>query len=79
MCIRDSYGTSAVDVRKFPERTPDEVSLRELTARIEEFNGSTWRTKKESGLSLNAPISGISVPDELVEFTSILTQMHKLE
>ena len=73
------YGTSAVDVRKFPERTPDEVSLRELTARIEEFNGSTWRTKKESGLSLNAPISGISVPDELVEFTSILTQMHKLE
>ena len=73
------YSTSAVDVREFPQRTPDDSQLRDLTNSIEEFNGATWRTKKESGLSLNAPISGISIPEELNEFTAILTQMHKLE
>ena len=73
------YGESAVDVREFPVRTPNDDELRALTNAIEEFNGATWRTKKESGLSLNAPISGIEIPDELSEFKSILTQMHKLE
>jgi len=73
------YDVSAVDVRSFPQRTPEDTPLRELTNAIEEFNGATWRTKKESGLSLNTPISGITIPDELNEFNSILTQMHKLE
>ena len=73
------YTTSAVDVREFPVRTPDEPKLRDLTDTIEEFNGNTWRTKKDGGLPLNAPISGIEIPDVLSEFTSILTQMHKLE
>ena len=73
------YDVSAVDVRSFPQRTPEDAPLRELTNAIEEFNGATWRTKKESGLSLNTPISGITIPDELNEFNSILTQMHKLE
>jgi len=73
------YDVSAVDVRSFPQRTPEDETLRTLTNAIEEFNGATWRTKKESGLSLNAPISGITIPDELNEFNSILTQMHKLE
>ena len=73
------YGKSSVDVREFPHRTPADDSLRTLTSAIEEFNGNTWRTKKEQGLSLNAPISGVKVPEELAEFESILTQMHKLE
>ena len=73
------YGISAVDVREFPVRTPPDDTLRALTAAIEDFNGATWRTKKEAGLSLNVPISGIVIPDVLSEFTSILTQMHKLE
>ena len=73
------YTTSAVDVREFPARTPDDSKLRDLTGAIEEFNGNTWRTKKDAGLPLNAPVSGIEIPEELVEFTSILTQMHKLE
>ena len=42
-------------------------------------DGKTWRTKKDNGLPLNAPISGIDIPSELAEFTDILTQMHKLE
>lgn len=73
------YETSAVDVREFPSRTPDDDSLRALTNAIEEFNGATWRAKKEAGLSLNTPIGGITIPEELSEFNEILTQMHKLE
>jgi len=73
------YETSAVDVREFPSRTQNDDSLRALTNAIEEFNGATWRAKKEAGISLNAPISGVIIPVELVEFTSILTRMHKLE
>lgn len=73
------YDSSAVDVREFPERTPSDDELRSLTSAIEEFNGNTWRSKKEQGISLNAPVEGIAIPDELVEFTSILTRMHKLE
>jgi valyl-tRNA synthetase len=73
------YENSAVDVREFPSRTPDDGSLRALTNAIEEFNGATWRAKKEAGLSLNTPIGGITIPEELSEFSEILTQMHKLE
>ena len=73
------YDSSAVDVREFPTRTPDDETLRGLTNDIEDFNGATWKTKKEAGLSLNAPIGGIVIPEELSEFTTILTQMHKLE
>ena len=73
------YDSSAVDVREFPTRTPDDETLRGLTSAIEDFNGATWKTKKEAGLSLNAPIGGIVIPEELSEFTTILTQMHKLE
>ena len=73
------YDVSAVDIREFPKRTPDNPNLRDLTSTIEEFNGNTWRTKKDAGLPLNAQISGIDIPNELSEFTAILTQMHKLE
>ena len=73
------YDVSAVDVREFPTRTPEDPNLRDLTSTIEEFNGNTWRTKKDAGLPLNAQISGIDIPNELSEFTAILTQMHKLE
>jgi len=73
------YEISAVDIREFPTRTPDDESLRALTGTIEEFNGATWRSKKESGLPLNAPIKGITIPPDLEEFSSILTQMHRLE
>ena len=73
------YTKSAVDVRGFPTRTPEDSDLRKLTSLIEEFNGNTWRTKKDAGLPLNAPVSGIKIPEGSEEFTSILTQMHKLE
>jgi len=74
------YESSAVDVREFPE-TPIvcDSDLCALTNSIQEFNSATWKQKKDAGLSLNAPIEGISIPTDLVDFTEVLTAMHKLE
>ena len=74
------YESSAVDVREFPE-TPIvyDSDLCELSNSIQEFNSTTWKQKKDIGISLNAPIEGISIPADLVDFTEVLTAMHKLE
>ena len=81
------YGASSVDARRFPEPPLDDLvsgmqegdDLRSLTGALVEFNSDTWRAKKEAGISLNAPIGGISVPDELSGLASALVAMHKLE
>ena len=81
------YGTSAVDADAFPKSAHDRVGidsehgnhLRSLSADIQTFNGDTWSHKKEQGISLNQPVSGIEIPPQLEAFTAILTRMHHLE
>ena len=80
------YDTSAVDVDEFPSNpfsTNFEQSrsdfLKSKTLDLQTFNGEVWSTKKENGISLNQPISGVVIPDNLREFTDILTSMHSLE
>ena len=81
------YGVSAVETDSFPAAIIEEFvsgsdegdRLRGLTGAIQNFNSDTWTTKKESGISLNQPISGVAIPEELQEFTQILTSMHSLE
>ena len=80
------YGVSAVDIDKFPHNPLDTKYdqargdlLKSKTFDLQAFNGEVWSTKKENGISLNQPISGISIPDNLSEFTEILTAMHSLE
>jgi valyl-tRNA synthetase len=78
------YGDSAVDVTEFPE-LPESCDngrfddLRLLTHDLEMFNSNVWKAKKDSGLSLRSPISGIEVPDNLSIFSGTLKQMHSLE
>ena len=73
---------SAVDIRQYPSSSipndEEAARLRSLTASLCEFNSETWRAKKDGSLSLNAEISGITVPPELMEFNDELTAMHKL-
>ena len=80
------YGKSAVEVDQFPGNPMGEKyvesranHLMSLTLELQNFNGEVWSTKKENGISLNQPISGLSIPNNLVEFTDILTSMHSLE
>ena len=81
------YDKSSVEVDSFPQNAIPEVGLnteygdklRSLTSVIQTFNSEVWSTKKENGISLNQPISGISIPSEIDEFSSVFTRMHKLE
>ena len=74
------YGTSALDRRSFPNQSDaGGHDLGPLTSAIMDFNSMVWKTKKETGIALNAPIGGIQVPSELEGFESCLRQMHRLE
>ena len=77
------YGKSAVEVDEFPSpaisNQPLEEKLRSVTTELQVFNGDVWATKKENGISLNQPISGIVIPESLDGFSDILTSMHSLE
>ena len=77
------YGQSAVDVDAFPSAATSnpsrEEELRSATVDLQAFNGDVWATKKENGISLNQPISGIVIPESLHGFSNILTSMHSLE
>ena len=81
------YGTSAVDVDSFPEILVAELGtnsdegekLRNLSIELQAFNSEVWSTKKENSISLNQPISGISVPENLGLFAEVFARMHKLE
>ena len=57
------YGTSALDRRSFPNQSDaGGHDLGPLTSAIMDFNSMVWKTKKETGIALNAPIGGIQVP-----------------
>ena len=80
------YGTSAVDIDEFPDNPFNgnfdqsrSDFLKSKTFDLQTFNGEVWSTKKENGISLNQPISGMVIPENLREFTEILTSMHSLE
>jgi valyl-tRNA synthetase len=78
------YGKSSVDARSFP-RLPSETmgndgeSLRALTPLISGFNSMVWKLKKDAGLSLKSPVSGVSIPSELSIIGDALVQMHRIE
>ncbi len=81
------YGTSAVEVDSFPEdfvkelesNSEDGDHLRSLSNELQAFNSEVWSTKKDNGISLNQPISGVKIPDSLSSFCDVFTRMHKLE
>ena len=81
------YGQSSVDVDAFPQPPHPETgvgtehgdALRAISSILQTFNSDTWGHKKEQGISLNQPVSGVVIPEELEAFTAILTRMHSLE
>mgnify|MGYP001468272527 FL=1 len=76
------YGASAVDARSYPPQVfssnTNTNAYLQLTELLIDFNSSTWKAKKDQGLSLKSEIHGISVPSELDEFKGALTSMHNL-
>lgn len=76
------YGDSAVDATSFPLQVIsseiDTDAYLQLTDLLIDFNSSTWKIKKEQGLSLKSEIHGIRIPSELGEFEDALISMHNL-
>ena len=76
------YGDSAVDATSFPLQVIsseiDTDSYLQLTDLLIDFNSSTWKIKKEQGLSLKSEIHGIRIPSELGQFEDALISMHNL-
>ena len=54
-------------------------ALRKMTQVLISFNGDVWKAKKDANLSLNSPISGVTIPLEIKLLKDALTKMHKLE
>ena len=80
------YGKSSVEIRDYPRlpipelgETPLGENLRKITNSLVSFNGDVWKVKKETGLSLNSPVSGIVIPEDLEVVKVALEKMHKLE
>ena len=80
------YGTSAVEIDEYPSNSFGAKfnqergdSLMSKTIELQAFNGEVWSTKKANGVSLNQPISGITIPENLADFNEILTSMHSIE
>jgi valyl-tRNA synthetase len=73
-------GIYGLDVHRarFPEGS-GQAQKPETTAEIIAFNSSVWKAKQEQGLSLGAPVAGITVPAGLKEFEAELRDMHKLQ
>ena len=76
------YGDSAVDATSFPLQVIsseiDTDAYLQLTDLLIHFNSSTWKIKKEQGLSLKSEIHGIRIPSELGHFEDALISMHNL-
>ena len=76
------YGDSAVDATSFPLQVIsseiDTDAYLQLTDLLIDFNSSTWKIKKEQGLSLKSEIHGIRIPSELRHFEDALISMHNL-
>jgi valyl-tRNA synthetase len=74
--VGEKYG---MDMSKaaFPLAQKGDSDLSKIE-KIMEFNSSVWKAKKEKGLSLNSPIEGIKIPEELSQFSKDLKACHNL-
>ncbi len=62
---------------KFPEAKQGNSDLAKIE-KIMAFNSSVWKAKKEKAVALNAHIDGITIPDDLKEFSKDLEACHSL-
>ena len=74
------YEKSSVEIDVFPSSPiTGTEEWTKLTESLVEFNSVIWKTKKDEGISLAAPLSGQKVPEELSVISEALVSMHKLE
>jgi valyl-tRNA synthetase len=77
------YGNSSVNIDKYPDSNiliPKElVNIVSISSKLIDFNSYIWKLKKEKGISLKSPISGVKIPKEIELLSDALINMHNLE
>jgi valyl-tRNA synthetase len=77
------YGNSSVNIDKYPDSNiliPKKlVNIVSISSKLIEFNSYIWKLKKEKGISLKSPISGVKIPKEIELLSDALINMHNLE
>ena len=75
---RSVYGGS-VHQERFPmARDGIPTSWLSTTQALVDFSSEIWKRKREQGLTLNAELQGMSVPQDLAPFETDLRRMHRL-
>ena len=71
------FSKESIHIQNFP--TFGEMKFPDVTEKLAAFNSAVWNYKKESGLSLNAPLEKASAPKELEIFEKDLKLMHNIQ
>jgi hypothetical protein len=73
------YGGGGIHAERFPESRDGIPAARLLaTAPLLAFSSEIWKTKRDRGLSLNAELKDIAIPQDLRSFEGDLRRMHRL-
>jgi valyl-tRNA synthetase len=75
---RSVYGGSVHEEALPAARDGIPVSRLQATEPLVAFSSDVWKTKRDRGLSLNAELKGLSIPEELRPFEADLKRMHRL-
>ncbi len=74
--IGNSLGLNLLDSR-WPETKEKDLSKNEdLIKKLMLFNSEVWKMKKDKGISLREPLSGVSIPEDLMIFEQDLRACH---
>jgi len=74
------YDEGTIDASAYPDLISTNLEdLGGVTKAIVDFNTMVWREKKSRNISLKSPISGISIPEELENYSKALSSMHNLD
>ncbi|MBD50577.1 MAG: valine--tRNA ligase [Euryarchaeota archaeon] len=77
------YGTSSITIDKYPDSKiliPKELAnIVSISSKLIDFNSHIWKLKKEKGISLKSPISGVIIPKDIEILSGALINMHNLE
>ena len=75
---REVYGGSVHAERLPLPRDGIPASRLELTEPLVAFDSEVWKAKRDRGLSLNVPLTGVAIPEGLKPFEADLRRMHRL-
>lgn len=74
------YSKESIHIQEFPKQSKKaDDKYTAVTEKVIETNSAVWKYKKEKGISLNAELEKIALPEQLKDFSEDLKNMHKIK